>query len=144
DRRSNAWAAGYITLVGALFLPGDTLSVDGYVEASLFDVKTGILIFTVRRRVTGERTANLWHTDRKLAAMQRRAAVHAAPELAKDVRSAVHRFAEAAAIENERRLAGATAVAPSPAASVAPAGVASDGAPADVASDGAPAGVASD
>jgi hypothetical protein len=105
NRRSNAWVAGYVTLLGALFLPGDTLTVDGYVEASLFDVKTGILLFTVRRRITGERATNVWHTDLKLATMQRRAAVQAAPELAKDVRVASYRFAEAAAQENERRLA---------------------------------------
>lgn len=108
DRRTNAWAAGYVTLVGALFLPGDTLSVDGYVEATLFDVKTGILLFTVRRRISGESKANVWHTARKLATMQRRAAVHAAPELARDVRTATHRYAEAAVVENQRRQAPAS------------------------------------
>ncbi len=100
--RINPWAIGYATLVGALFLPGDTLYVDGYVEASLFDVKTGILVFTVRRRVWGKRKTNVWHTDDKLEHMQRKAAVQAAPLLAKDVRKAVYRFAEAATIENDR------------------------------------------
>ena len=35
--------------------------------------------------------------------MQRKAAVNAAPDLAKDVRSATYRFAEAARVENGRR-----------------------------------------
>ena len=103
--RVNPWAIGYATVLGAFFLPGDTLSVDGYVEATLFDVKTGILVLTVRRRVTGTRMTNVWHTGDKLEHMQRKAAVHAAPELAKDVRKAAYRFAEAAQIENGRRVA---------------------------------------
>ncbi len=107
--RANPWAIGYATLVGALFLPGDSLSVSGYVEASLFDVKTGILLFTVRRRVTGKRKTNVWHTDDKLEHMQRVAAVKAAPELAKDVRKAVYRYEAAAKVENEREPSPATA-----------------------------------
>ena len=113
--RANPWAIGFATVVGALFLPGDTLYVDGYVEASLFDVKTGVLVFTVRRRVWGKRKTNLWHTDDKLEYMQRNAAINAAPELAKDVRKAVYRFSEAAAVENERALQRKTQLTPLPA-----------------------------
>jgi len=103
--RVNPWVIGYATVVGAFFLPGDTLSVNGYVEASLFDVKTGILVFTVRRRVSGKRKTNMWHTPDKLEHMQSKAATHAAPALAKDVRKATYRFAEAARVENGRRVA---------------------------------------
>jgi hypothetical protein len=113
--RANPWAIGYATVVGALFLPGDTLSVDGYVEASLFDVKTGILVYTVRRRVTGKRRTNIWHTGDKLENMQRKAAQAAAPELAKDVRKATYRFAEAARVENGRRVAGSESAPTAPA-----------------------------
>ena len=103
--RANPWMIGYVTLVGALFLPGESLSVSGYVEASLFDVKTGVLLFTVRRRVSGKQRTNLWHTSDKLSRMRHVAAYKAAPSLAKDVRSAVFRFADAARIENKRRVA---------------------------------------
>jgi rhombotail lipoprotein len=115
--RANAWAIGYATLVGALFLPGDTLQVNGYVEASLLDVKTGILAFTVRRRVMGHRETNVWHTGDKLEDMQLKAALAAAPELAADVRKAVHQFSAAARLENERKArdaAEAAAAAPAP------------------------------
>ena len=105
--RNNAWSAGYATLVGALFLPGDTLRVDGYTEASLFDVKTGLLLFTVRRRVSGERRTNVWHTDDKLESLRVGTAAEAAPKLAKDLRLAVHRYAGAVEVEAARRLAGA-------------------------------------
>ncbi|RMH36843.1 MAG: hypothetical protein D6689_21705 [Deltaproteobacteria bacterium] len=101
--RANPWAIGYATIVGALFLPGDTLSVDGYVEASLLDVKTGLLLFTVRRRVSGRRRTNVWHTGDKLADLRRRAAERAAPSLAKDVRQAVYEFERAARFERQRR-----------------------------------------
>jgi len=106
DRRSeaNGIAAGYVTLLGALFLPGQTLAVDGFVEASLFDVKTGLLFFTVRRAVHGDRGSNLWYTDRKLEELAGSVATRAAPELAGDVRGDVGRFAEAVEVENKRRM----------------------------------------
>ena len=103
QQRANAWVAGYFTGVGALFLPGDTLRVGGFVEATLFDVKTGILNFTVRRRVSGKRKTNSWHTDDKLAQMRIDAVAHAAPDLAKDIRKAVYRYSDAVRVENQRR-----------------------------------------
>ena len=51
----NAWAWGYATGVGALFLPGQQHEVYGYIEATMFDVKTGLLMFTTRRAVDGAR-----------------------------------------------------------------------------------------
>lgn len=96
DKRGNGWAAGYVTGVGALFLPGSTLSVDGYAEASLFDVKTGILLFTVRRRLEAEKRTTVWQRERKLGELQQRLALQAAGELAKDTRSALARLQETA------------------------------------------------
>jgi hypothetical protein len=84
--RANGWAAGYATLVGMLFLPGQTLEVDGYLEASLLDVKTGLLLFTVRRNVGATRRSTLFYTGTKLEEMQTRLAARFAPALAEDVR----------------------------------------------------------
>ena len=110
-----AW--GYATVVGAAFLPGQDHTAYGYLEASLFDVKTGTLAFTTRRAVLGQRRSNLWHQDAKLAALASTLAVRAAPALADDVKSDLYRFADAARLENERRGAVATAPAlPVPAA----------------------------
>ena len=39
---ANIWAWGYATLIGALFLPGKQQEVYGYIEATMFDVKTGL------------------------------------------------------------------------------------------------------
>lgn len=101
---ANGIAAGYVTLVGALFLPGQTLAVDGFVEASLFDVKTGLLLFTVRRAVHGDRGSNLWYTGRKLEELAGSVATRVAPELAGDVRGDVGRFTDAVEVENRRRM----------------------------------------
>ncbi len=107
QERANGWAWGYATLLGALFLPGETLRVHGYLEASMFDVKTGLLMFTVRRAVTAREDSNVWHQDDKLAAMEGRLAQKFAPELAKDVWSATTQFGDAIRVEEGRRAARA-------------------------------------
>lgn len=114
DSTANPWMWGYATLVGALFLPGSSLHVRGYVQASLFDVKTGLLLFTVRRRVAAEESSNIWHQDRKLARMRRQVATRVAGELAKDIRRATHRFQRAAQLENTNRKTASTTRAPAP------------------------------
>ena len=96
-----AW--GYATVVGAAFLPGQDHAAYGYVEASMFDVKTGLLLFTTRRAVLGKRRSNLWHQDHKLATLASTLAVRSAPALADDVKSDLYRFADAARVENEHR-----------------------------------------
>ena len=92
DQRGNGWAAGYLTVVGALFLPGSTLSVDGYAEASLLDVKTGLLLFTVRQRLSDDRRSTVWHRDHKLDRMQRKLALEVAGSLADDARTAINQL----------------------------------------------------
>jgi len=50
---ANAWAAGYATLIGALFIPGSEVDTAGVLEATLYDVKSGTILFTVLERVRG-------------------------------------------------------------------------------------------
>lgn len=88
-QRANGIAAGYLSVVGAFVLPGSTLEVDGYAEASLFDVKTGLLLFTVRERLSDERRSNVWQRERKLGDLRQKLAVKAADELAKRTRVAL-------------------------------------------------------
>ena len=121
QERSNGWTWGYASLLGAFFLPGQTLRVGGYLEASMFDVKTGLLMFTVRRGVSARRESNLWHRDDKLAAMEATLAEKFAPELARDVWSATEQLTVAIRVEDERRAARArpaAAAAPAPAAAL--------------------------
>ncbi|PKN54570.1 MAG: hypothetical protein CVU56_25965 [Deltaproteobacteria bacterium HGW-Deltaproteobacteria-14] len=62
---TNAWALGWITIVGAFFLPHNTIETAGVVEATLFDVKSGTLLFTVFDRVQRTIDTNVWQNDRK-------------------------------------------------------------------------------
>lgn len=88
-QRANGIATGYMSVVGAFVLPGSTLEVDGYAEASLFDVKTGLLLFTVRERLGDERRSNVWQRERKLGDMREQLATKAADQLAKRTRIAL-------------------------------------------------------
>lgn len=51
---ANPLAAAYITLLGALVLPGTTVESAGVLEATLYDVKTGTILFTAFERVARE------------------------------------------------------------------------------------------
>ncbi len=93
-----AW--GYATLVGALFLPGQLQEVNGYIEATMFDVKTGLLMVTTRRSITASQRANEWRTDDKLEILAATAVSKYAPDLAADFLVDVRRFADAAIAEN--------------------------------------------
>lgn len=110
--RLNPWAIGYATLIGALFLPGEDLVVDGYVEASVFDVKTGLLLFTTRRRVSARRKSNVWHQSDKLETLQSRLALKVGEDLAADVRHGMFEYAAAVRVENNKKIAGKSGETP--------------------------------
>ena len=69
---TNAWAVGWLTVVGALFLPHTTLETAGVVEATLFDVKSGTLLFTVFDRVAAKGDLNAWQRGPKRRAVKER------------------------------------------------------------------------
>jgi hypothetical protein len=106
QRSLNPWAWGYATLVGALFLPGQRQEVYGYIEASMFDVKTGLLMFTTRRAITAQQSTNQWNKKDKLDKLAALATSKFAPELAADVLTDLRRFAAAAQAENMHRRGG--------------------------------------
>lgn len=89
SKRANGIAAGYASVVGTLFLPGSTLEVEGYAEASLFDVKTGLLLFTVRKRLETSKRSTVWQRERKLEEMREAIAIETAASLADETRTAL-------------------------------------------------------
>jgi hypothetical protein len=99
----NGWAWGYVTAVGALFLPGKQNEVFGYIEATMFDVKTGLLMFTTRRSVFATDTSNEWRDADKLAQLASNTVAKYSPDLAQDFLLDVRRFANAAIAENGKR-----------------------------------------
>jgi hypothetical protein len=102
----NAFAVGYMTGVGAFFLPGKQQEVWGYTEVSMFDVKTGTLMFTTRRAISASQRTNQWHQKAKLEKLASRAIARFAPDLARDMMADLHNFASAAVAENARRGSG--------------------------------------
>ena len=92
---ANPWAVGYATLVGAFFLPANTLEAAGVLEATFFDVKTGTILFTVYERVQGFAEVNNWQNDRKLQALKRRLLSEASQKLADQVVHKCRRLAAA-------------------------------------------------
>jgi len=93
DTTTNAWGWAYLTLLGALFVPAETLQTAGVVEATLFDVKTGTILFTVFARVQSSEDANLWHQDLKRRAMKEKLLEQAAKRLADQVTAKSRRLA---------------------------------------------------
>ncbi|HUU00185.1 MAG TPA: hypothetical protein VM425_01950 [Myxococcota bacterium] len=82
---TNSWGWFYLTVLGIFVAPSQTLETDGVLEATLFDVKTGTLLFTVFERVHNEADENLFHNDRKRRLMKENLLAEAAAKLAKQV-----------------------------------------------------------
>jgi hypothetical protein len=104
----NALTWAYATGIGALFVPGKQHEVYGYIEATMFDVKTGLLMFTTRRAIMATERANEWRTKDKLAQLASNAVTKFAPDLGVDFLVDVRRFARAAIAENEKRFGAPT------------------------------------
>jgi hypothetical protein len=68
---TNGWGWMYITLLGALAVPAHTIEAVGVLEATLFDVKTGTILFTVFERVRATSDENIWYNERKLRELKR-------------------------------------------------------------------------
>lgn len=82
---TNAWALGWLTVVGALFLPHNTIETAGVVEATLFDVKSGTLLFTVFDRVGETIDTNIWQNGRKRRRLKEELLAEATKSLADHV-----------------------------------------------------------
>jgi len=93
DGYVNAWAWLYPTIVGALVAPSRTVETAGVLEATLFDVRTGTILFTVYERVHAVADETPWAEDRKLRAMKLRLLDQAAGKLGEQLVSKVRRLA---------------------------------------------------
>lgn len=68
--RTNGWGWLYPLVVTAPFLPSQTLEAEGVLEATLFDVRTGSLLFTAFERARGESDETPWGHERKRRALE--------------------------------------------------------------------------
>lgn len=94
-----SWVNGYgaliPTVIGPLFAPIHTLETAGILEATLFDVRTGTLLFTVYERVSERVDENVWQNDRKRRELKERLVGEAATKLADRVLGKTRRLAAA-------------------------------------------------
>lgn len=83
--RPNGFAAGFVTILGAFVLPGTTIESAGVLEATLFDVKTGTILFTVHERVRSEAISAPPGVPGRIALMHREMVKEAAGKLSEQV-----------------------------------------------------------
>lgn len=81
----NGWAWTYATVVGMFIVPGVTVSSHGVLQADLLDVRTGTILFTVVESVSVDEKTFMIGAGRSHLDAQAKAAVAAAPALAKKV-----------------------------------------------------------
>jgi hypothetical protein len=89
---ANGWAVGYPTLLGLFFLPGTTVETAGVLEATLFDVKTGTILFTINERARAEGQAAPPAVAEKTRALHRALLDEAAQKLAERVVEKCHQL----------------------------------------------------
>jgi len=92
---TNAWSVTWFALVTIPIVPAKTLETAGVLEATLFDVRTGTLLFTVYERVYAVSDENVWGNERKLRAMRQALVKDGAEALAGRVVHQVQRLAAA-------------------------------------------------
>lgn len=97
DRTSaNGLAALWVTILGGLLTPSQTLRGEGLLAASLLDVRTGTILFTVQERVSFEQKHLPIGAAGAYRDLQRKAADAAAKALAERVLGKLQRLAKAA------------------------------------------------
>lgn len=92
---TNAWALSWLTFIGGFLTPQNTIEVAGVLEATLFDVKSGTLLFTAFERVAYKGEENIWQNTRKRRDIKGRLLAQASPALAEKVSDQVRRLAAA-------------------------------------------------
>ncbi|MBW2700743.1 MAG: hypothetical protein JRF33_07960 [Deltaproteobacteria bacterium] len=81
----NGWGWTWLTVIGIFAAPSQTLEAAGVLEATLFDVKTGTILYTVFERVHGEENENIWHHERKRRSLKDKLLDEASKKLADQV-----------------------------------------------------------
>lgn len=104
DSYVNNYAWTYPTLVGIFASPSVTLETAGVLEATLFDVRTGTILFTAYERVRGFEDITPFDEERKMAALKSRLLKTASDSLSGKVVHQVQRLALARPDAEEQML----------------------------------------
>lgn len=82
---ASGWAWTWATVVGPLAAPVNVLEAEGVLEATLFDVKTGTILFTSFERVKDKKEENVLDTERKQKELRERLLEDATKKTGADV-----------------------------------------------------------
>ncbi len=105
DTHLNAWAWLYPTIIGMFAAPGVTVASKGILQADLFDVRTGTILFSVVQPMDVSEKEQMIGAGRAHKEAQAKAATEAAKSLAKLVSRQVNELVAAAddAAKSERK-----------------------------------------
>ncbi|MCC6271804.1 MAG: hypothetical protein IT190_11040, partial [Microbacteriaceae bacterium] len=92
---ASGWAWTWATLVGPMIAPANVLEAEGVLEATLFDVKTGTILFTTFERVRERKEENVLDTERKQKEQKERILEEASAKIGDAVVAQVQRLAAA-------------------------------------------------
>lgn len=102
----NNWAWLYPTIIGMFAAPGVTVKSSGILQADLFDVRTGTILFTAMQPFSVDENEQMIGAARAHRELQGKAASEAAKLLSKQVSKQVNQLVAAAddAGKNERKV----------------------------------------
>ncbi len=92
---ASGWAWTWATLVGQMIAPANVLEAEGVLEATLFDVKTGTILFTTFERVKDKKEENVLDTERKQKELREKLLADATKSIGKSVVDQIGRLAAA-------------------------------------------------
>ena len=92
---TNAWGLTWVAILPVFFVPANSFEAAGVLEATLFDVKSGTLLFTVHTRVKGEAARNIWGYDGEKRALKERLLSDATASLVGTTMGKISRLAAA-------------------------------------------------
>lgn len=93
--RVNGWGWSWPTIVGIFMTPARTQEVAGVLEATMFDVRNGTILFTAFERVYDKEQQSIYHPEAKRRKMKERLLNEATDRLADTVKSKVRRLVAA-------------------------------------------------
>ncbi|MBI1949307.1 MAG: hypothetical protein HYS27_26705 [Deltaproteobacteria bacterium] len=91
----SGWGWTWATLVGPMIAPANVLETEGVIEATLFDVKTGTILFTTFERMREKQEETVLDTERKQKALKERVLETATAKISDAVVAQVRRLAAA-------------------------------------------------
>jgi hypothetical protein len=93
--RTNAWGWTMPTVLGIFATPHRTVEMAGVMEATLFDVRTGTILFTAYQRVHDQDAMSIWHGKHKRREMKASLLERATEDLQEKVTQKVRRLVAA-------------------------------------------------